>query len=213
MTRWPQLRAALVLLHVVAMLLLALPSTGRMKDRGRWKGQRTQRELALWSERLRSWGIDTDAPRLEARLWGMAQRYVAFRESVGRPLEPYVAVAGVVQPWGMFRSPQRRPGELQIEVDDGDGYRIVYLSRSVEHGYLADQLDHNRFRKLIGRAVRRRPLFDALADFAIARASTDFPQARRIRVTMQRFDSLPPERVAAGETAPREIGFRREWSR
>ncbi len=213
MARWPQVRAALLLVHVVAVVLLALPSPHRMKDRARWQGQRTQREIALWAERLQGWGVDTDPKRLEAGLWDAAQQYVGLRETIAEPLSPYVAVAGVVQPWGMFRSPQRRPGELQVEVDDGHGYRLVYVSRSPEHRYLAEQLDHNRFRKIIGRAVRQRPLFDAIAGFVVERAAADFPHARRVRVTMMRFDSLPPERRAAGEEAPRQVHFRREWRR
>jgi len=208
-SRWPHVRAALLLVHVAAIMLLALPSTARLRDRARWKDQRTQREITLWADRLQQWGFDTDPQRLEATLWETAQSYVSTRESLSRPLQPYVAVAGVGQPWGMFRSPQRRPGELHVEIDEGEGFRTIYVSRSREHAYLAEVFDHNRFRKLAGRSVRRKRLFDHIAVWVTGRAWQDFPRARRVRVTMMRFDSLSAERRRNGEVPERKPTWRR----
>ena len=61
-TRWAHVRGALVLLHVVAVLVLALPNTGgSVANRSSWKNPTVQGELRVWASRLSSLGIDTDA--------------------------------------------------------------------------------------------------------------------------------------------------------
>lgn len=190
---WRHVRAAFVVFHVLAVLLLSLPSSRKLSDRARWKNQRTQREFALWAQRLKGWGVDTDAARFEKRLWSVSQQYLGLQRIVVIPFQSYDRLGGMVQGWGMFRSPQRRPAVLRVEVFEAHRWHTVYLSRSPEHTYLATQLDHNRIRKLVGRSGRNGRIFEELARWIVSKAATDFPHARKARVTLERFESLPRE--------------------
>ena len=44
-------------------------------------------------------------------------------------------------------------------------FHTIYLSRSQDHNYQAKILDSNRFRKLVGRAVRQKWIFDYIANW------------------------------------------------
>jgi hypothetical protein len=113
----------------------------------------------------------------------------------------------------MFASPRRSPVELAIDVDDGGDWRRLYLSRSPHDTYRKHQFDKNRMRKLVSRAAIDGELFEDLSQW-IARATfEDHPSARRVRVTLLRFDSLPHERVRAGERAERRVERQRVLSR
>jgi hypothetical protein len=200
---WPSIRAALLLFHVIAVLVLSFPSAYRLADRSRWKDQRTRRELALWAERLSGWGIDTDVERLDARLWSLAQGYLGVRETIAAPFQPYRDIGCVTQTWGMFRSPQRRPGELWVSLREGGSFRTVHVSRSDEHDYLAIELEHNRMRKLVARALTDGALFGQIAHFIARRAAHDFPDASDVIVELRRFESQPPEARRKAAPAPR----------
>ncbi len=190
---WPQLRAVLVALHVVAVVVLSFPSAGRIADRGRWKSERNQREIGLWAKRLTGLGWSVTHAELDSQLWAAATRYLAVREGMARPLAPYVAIAGTGQVWGLFRAPQRRPGELRIEIDEGSGFRAIHVSRSSEHDWRWWQLGHNRFRKQLGRIAGDSRLFDQLARWLGDRAFEDFPRARSVRILYDRFEALAPD--------------------
>ncbi len=172
------------------MLVLSLPKGTKLADRRRWRSQRTQREFQLWAKRLHGWGVDTDAAKLETKLWSASQRYLTIQRALAAPFLGYDRAGGMVQGWGMFRSPQRRPGVLRIEVFEAHHWQTVYLSRSAEHTYLASELDHNRIRKLVGRSARNGHIFNDLAQWIVKRTANDFPRARKARVTLERFDSL-----------------------
>jgi hypothetical protein len=203
--RWPKIRAALLAFHVAAVLVSSFPGSGRLTDRTRWEDQRTRGEIALWAERMQSWGIDTSPERLEARLWSLVHGYVAFRNGLAAPFQPYVDTAGVTQTWGMFRSPQRRPGELRVSIRERKRWRRVHLSRSEEYDYLAVELDHNRMRKQVARAITDPALFEDIARWIGRRGARDFPDASHMVVEMLRFDALPPDKLRQGQPPSRRI--------
>jgi len=200
---WPAVRALLLAVHVFAMVALSFPSAGMVGDVRRWRRPRTQREIGLWSRRLTAWGFPITHDELDRRLWAFAQRYLAVREAVAKPFRPYVAVTGAVQSWGMFRSPQRHPGELSVEIDEGEGYRLIHLSRSDDHSWRSLQLSHNRFRKQLGRFARDGVLFDQIGGWIAQQALADHPGAQRVRVRYSRFDAPPPE--GPRREIPREV--------
>ena len=43
-----------MLFHVLAVLVLSLPSSYKLADRARWNNARTKHEIGLWARRLRS---------------------------------------------------------------------------------------------------------------------------------------------------------------
>jgi hypothetical protein len=197
--RWRRLRAVAVALHVVAVLVLSMPSSLKLGDRRRWDRPRTQREFALWAKRLSTLGLPLTTAELDARLWRWAQGYLAVRERIAAPLHPYAYYCGVSQGWGMYKSPQREPHRLRVEVRDEDGWRVVHEGRSDAHDYRREQFDQHRMRKLVGRLISRPQVFDDMAGWIARQVARDFPRASHARVRGVRFRALPPARRRAGE--------------
>ena len=208
-THWRQVRAVLVALHVIAVLVLSFPASPKLADPARWQDQRTRREIALWAERMQSAGIDTTPERLEGRLWSLVHGYLAVRQALGKPFEPYAETACAYQTWGMFRSPQRRPGELVVSLRERGRWHRVHVSRSEEHTYLARELDHNRLRKQVARAITDPVLFEQLAEWIARRAARDHPNATDAVVEILRFESPPPDRNGSPR---RERQWRKRFS-
>ena len=200
---WPQARAALVAGHVLAVVLLGLPSGG-VTSEAQWRSKNVKSDFAGWADALRAVGVDVSEDELAERTRRVAERYVRVRAAVASPFEIYPKVTGARQGWAMFASPQRHPAELHVDILEGKRWRPVFRSRSREHRWLATQLDHHRVRKLTGRFGRGfdRRVYDDLARYLSRRAFEDFADARRVRVRLYAWDALPPEEVRAGR-APR----------
>lgn len=199
---WPQLRALLIFYHVFAVVILSLPSPRRMNDRAAWKTEPSQQEFARWSESLGSLGIDITPAELEAKMWNLAQSYLAVRKKLVAPVEHYRKYAGVGQGWKMFSRPQIQPGRVHIDIlrEQGRPFEPLYVEGSDTHTWRSHQFKHNRIRKLFGR-LRRNPrphAFNAFARWIAAEAAREFPDAVALRVRLERFESLRPEQVRAG---------------
>jgi hypothetical protein len=197
---WPHVRAVLVILHVLAVITLALPGGG-IRNRARWQAANVKSDFAGWARALRSIGVDTTPERLADRTYGVAEGYVEARSVFAAPFTHYPTFSGARQGWAMFASPQRHPVELHVDVLEGGQWVPIFRSRSRRHDWMWTELDQHRMRKLVGRFAReeRKDVFFRLADHLAQRALRDHPAATRARVRMFRYDTLPPERVAAGE--------------
>jgi hypothetical protein len=201
--RWREIRAALLLVHVVAIVLMSLPGELKLGDPARWKDLRTQAQLKLWAGRLRGWGWEMSDEAFEARLWSLTQRYLGARQAIVTPFLPYGQVAP--QGWGMFKAPPLEPSAIVIEVrEKRSPWRTLYASRSPEHAWQSRLLDHNRFRKQIGRVGGDPTLLRWVAHWLAKRVFDEFPEVTEVRVRVERITSLPPERVRAGEVPPRK---------
>lgn len=198
---WPHIRAALVLLHVVALIVMAFPAPGGLVSRSAWNTPNARDDFNAWGEAL---GVD--GGELKARLWKISRVYVYARAAVHRPLRPYQQLAGTYQGWSMFTSPQRHPTTLGVEVEQETGWQAIYASRSDELTWRRPQFDHNRVRKLTGRFARdgNHESFDHFARWIAKQVAADFPTASRARVSLYRQHSLTHERVAAGEQPVRK---------
>src|SRR5262245_37319596 len=79
--RWPELRAVLIALHVLAMLVLTLPG-GYIRSRNAWNSANVKADFAAWTAILRRLGVETTPERFEATLWSVATEYVEARSRV-----------------------------------------------------------------------------------------------------------------------------------
>lgn len=68
------LRGTLVAFHIVALLVLATPSTHGIRVRSAWSDATVQDEFQAWSGALRSLGFDLDSESLEESLWSLTRR-------------------------------------------------------------------------------------------------------------------------------------------
>ncbi|MBW2464595.1 MAG: hypothetical protein JRH11_23310 [Deltaproteobacteria bacterium] len=192
--RWRHARAAFVLFHFAAVLLLSVPASSAMRDISAWRAPHAQRDLAAWTVRANAVGIDMTQPEFERALWDFAGAYLEARALVIRPFERYAHYSGAIQGWSMFASPQTEPVWLTIDVLEGEQYRTVYRERSSEHAWMRRVLDHNRVRKLEGRLGRGAydDHYRGLIEWLAVRAARDFPGAARLRARVERRRTPAP---------------------
>lgn len=202
------LRAAFVLFHATAVLVLALPSPHRWRDPHFWNARHTQREMDRWASTLADLGVDVTPASFRTELRALALGYAGVYEALRAPFLPYARAVHLSQGWKMFSSPQTDPAEVRVEIDEGAGFRPVYVERSGAYRWNAAQLDHNRIRKLFGRLGRStaRGRWRELTTWLAGRLAEDFPRARRARFSIRRWRSPPPAAVRRGAWPAGEVG-------
>ena len=194
-TRWPHIRAALVAVHVLAVVLMAFPAPSGGMRRSAWKDPTVQAELHTWADRL---GQDREA--FEDRLWGVAVGFMDARKTVLKPFQPYYRYVGTTQSWRMFVAPHRFPGRLHIDVREDGAWRTVYVARDPELDWLGHKIDHDRMRSAIFRFAWKhyRKWFRDFADWLAVEAARDFPEAELVRLRYYKYRTLSPDEAAAG---------------
>lgn len=213
--RWPTIRAALVTYHALAVVLVAFPSPPpNNMSRASWENPTVQNELKQWAERLRGAGVDITTEQLDARLYALAKRYLAVRERVIAPFEPYGTYLGARQNWQLFVAPQRYPVKLEVSVREGGAWRTVYASRSSEHTWRADLFEHYRMRRVLLFITWEGDRdFKSFCDFVAARAAEDFPGATDVMIDKIRYRTPTPEEALAGVETPESKRIGREQRR
>ncbi len=212
-TRWAKIRAGLVLAHVVAVVILTTPGRAALLNGNRWKTANAQDDLQRWANRLRGWGVDTDKERLQRAVWDTASSYASVRDAIAEPFSLYADAVQMKQGWAMFASPQRHPGEIHVEVKVDGAWQLVFRPHDDAHAWNQEQFEHNRFRKFVGRFARdfRRQHYDETCAWIATKAAREHPTATAVRVRLYRYESLPPERVRAGETPTGRYEHPREF--
>ncbi len=207
------LRAALLLLHLGAVSVAALPSAGEGLRRSAWKNPTVRAEFTAWADRLTKLGLATDPDALEDTAYGFARSWHAVHLALLRPFRPYYTCCGTYQSWRMFVAPHRYPARLHVDVDRGAGWEPIYVARSRDHRWRSRLLDTDRFRTLLFRYAwphyRRAGRYDALVRWLSRQAARDFPDGERLRVRMFTYRTRSPEEVRAG--VPPSGRFR--WTR
>ncbi|MDG1479562.1 MAG: hypothetical protein P8R54_08220 [Myxococcota bacterium] len=190
---WPHLRALLVTAHIIAVFAVAFPSPTGGMNRSTWKNPTVQAEMAAWGARL---SIPPD--ELEANLWTLAKTFMEGRKVVLAPFQPYYSHAGTHQAWHMFVAPHRNPARLHIDIDRGEDWETIYISRDPTLTWKAPLLDHNRARAALFRYSWRhyRGSFRKLGQWLASEAASDFPRADRMRLRWYRYQTPTPRQVA-----------------
>ncbi|MFO0547597.1 MAG: hypothetical protein U0271_04360 [Polyangiaceae bacterium] len=212
---WRHVRAALVLFHVSAVLVLSLPGESMMNP-ARWRSENFQSDVSGWNRTLAKLGVHMSDAAFASRLRSTGESYMRARSIVAAPFLPYPDIAGTDQGWTMFSSPQRHPVELHIDVErPSRGYQPLFRPRSDEFGWRRDLFDHHRLRKLFGRFAREfsKVTFERLSKYVAALAFKDFPDATRVRIRLYSYDTLEPARVRAGEKPVGTYTKTREFTR
>jgi hypothetical protein len=185
-------RAALVLLHISAVVALAIPSLRAGMDRSSWADPTVQDEFRAWAERF-----DMEPKELEERAWRFAQSWNRLHERLVAPFTPYRDYAGVRQPWVMFVAPQRHPARMEIEIFERGAWRTIYRERSSEHEWRRSSFDQDRMRSAFFRFGWDRYLssYREFAEWVAQETARDFPQAEASRVRLYRYRTASPEEV------------------
>ncbi len=213
---WPHVRAALVALHLIAVVLMALPSPGgRQLTPRTWADPTVQAEVAAWGERLRRLGWSGTNDALSARAYQAGRTLAETRRWLLAPFQPYSRELGTEQAWQMFVAPHVFPTRFAVDIEDERGWRPVYLERSPEQTWQRGLLDHHRMRSAIFRFAwpTHRYGYVQWVDFLAGRAREDFPTAVRLRAQFYRQQTPRPSALRAGKVeAPRPESVElRDW--
>jgi hypothetical protein len=208
------LLTSLVTFHVLTVLVLSLPGSGRLGDHSVWQSRENQLQFARWSKYSSQLGLARDGAELEELAWSLTQAYLRARRVFATPFEAYAAFAGVRQGWRMFSNPQSHPGYVHIELRRGAEFEPIYVSRSDDFDWRRAQFDHHRVRKLFGRIARSTEpaLWDEFGAWAARQAAADFPDAAELRIWQERRATaepgMPAEPAAVSPEAVRTYELR-----
>ena len=148
-----QAGAALVVFHLTATTLMALPSPGSGLRRSAWADPTVQAEFAAWTKRLQALGWSGDQKQFEDHLWTVATSYTEARSSVLDPLRPYYTWSGSWQSWQMFVAPHRYPARLviQVRMKGKSNWTTLYRPRDPDAAWRRHQWENDRMRSAVFR--------------------------------------------------------------
>jgi hypothetical protein len=197
---WPHLRALLILVHLFAISVLAMPAPGSGLNRSAWSDPTVTAEFDAWRERLASWGVDYTADEFEEQLWTVAETYQGGVNVVVKPFRPYYRYCGTQQSWRMFVAPHRNPAILHFEIHEEGEWRPLYVEGSTEYTWNGELLDHDRARSAMFRYAwsSYRRDWRRFSSWFAQQAANEFPEATQLRAYYWKYRTLSPADTRAG---------------
>lgn len=203
--RFVRLRPVLVALHVVAVVLLALP-TPQVSDK-----ELAKPSVQAWFRRtaasLRDLGVPVTSEGLQGAVVGPGRVYTSALEALRKPAVRYADVVGAHQSWRMFAGVPGKSARLVIEVEEGGQWRTIHVSRSAAHPWRRSWFDHLRTRTLVHpfTSEEQRGRYRRLHKHLLPIIAQDFPDAARARFSMERVLVPAPDALRrAGGLIPDE---------
>ena len=195
--------AVLVLLHLVAITLAALPAPVGAMRRAEWAEPTVQDEIQMWTDRLQGWGVGITSEQLEERVWQFARKWLGARRTLLEPFDPYFKYCGTYQSWRMFVAPHRYPSRLVVDLKVEGEWVPLYRGRDPELDWHSEWFDHDRMRSVVFRFGWKsyRRTYNQFSHWLARQAETEFPEATHLRVRMHKVRTPSPEEVRQG-TAP-----------
>jgi hypothetical protein len=197
-------RGVLVLAHIVAITIAAIPSPGGAANQAALDAPAAAAELRMWGARL---GVAPEALKAWAIKAGAAEDEVHHAISV--PFRPYLRFTGAEQPWRLFIAPNRWPTRFQIEVWSSKApakWQTVFEEGSKEYSWRGSTLAHERPRSYL--ELLSWPNFAWLGPAVCRWAAKGLFEERKdvvaVRCRNYRAPSPSPEQAARGEQDPGE---------
>ncbi len=183
----PHLRAALTLLHLVAITLMALPAPIGADRTSNYEGPEAEAQLAQIVDALDRVGIRATKEDVVDLSLAVARPVMAARRAVLTPFKPYYSLAGTRQGYRMFSGTSRYQNRLQVEVRDQGEWRTLYLMGDPDARWRGATFNHELTRSMLYRYTERRyrKRWNAVADWIAAEAAADHPTVDRVRVSVQ----------------------------
>jgi hypothetical protein len=203
---WPHLRLVLILCHLLAIGLKALPNTNQYRRASDWDHPSVMAEVKRWSSNLKSIGIDLPPLKLRRLAFQAANNYGNFYLGLVKPFRPYYNYCGTDQQWVLFAAPDRFPPRIELDLFENGEWRPLYVPFE-EHRWQSNLLESGRFRSAISRfgIPRFRRQGNRLGLYLAKLAATDFPKARSFRMRWTRRKTPSPSQVRNGEVSPWEL--------
>ena len=201
-TPWEHIRGVLILLHILAVVLMALPAPEGAMRKDTWNDPTVTAEFEAWADRLNGMGYETNTEDLKAEMFDVAKEFIDIRRTVLAPTVPYARYLGTQQSWRMFVAPHRFPSRLHVEIKRSDSdWEPISIYQDPEYRWKAELFEHDRFRSALFRYgwksyAGARKLFN---QWLAREAAQDFPDATHIRTRWYKYKTPTPEMVKAGE--------------
>jgi hypothetical protein len=186
LTRWPKVRAVLIALHVLAVLAVACPAPVKGSDAKSWRRPGVRAELAAWTKRLHTIGIDVTEPELAQFGQRVSTSWSDARNDAAAPAIAYLKAIGATQGWYMFTAPDRAPQRFTFAVTtsatSADGKPVEHpvfdFGRGVVDTTLVDPdflSEHRVRRAFFQTAWSDRPVFREVCSWLAREAAAKRP--------------------------------------
>ena len=185
---WAHLRTGLITVHLIAIILKALPAPEGAMSKKDWAHPTVQAEFRHWSQNLQSVGINTTTAELEQSLWKIAQSVTTVRNATLKPFRPYYRYVGADQNWRLFVAPHMFPSKLEIDVLTDNNWIPAYRVHETDQ-WMARLIENGRFRPAVFRYSwsRYKKQYNRFAVYMSKQAAEDFPSATQIRFRWWRY--------------------------
>lgn len=191
---WDHARAVILAVVLAGQVVYALPLPPAVSA-SELRAPLRARELAAWRDALAGLGIDLSVDALARFTVTWSRRTSALHEALKAPFAPMFSVTGTNQAWALFAAATTTPDRLVVAIDDGrgGGWRVVSRRLDPRYPWLADPLRYRRIRGVWDAMPdRARPAYEGLTQWIARRAFDAFPEAARVRVTIERGTSVYP---------------------
>ena len=196
---WPNIRAALIALHLIAITLKAIPSPEGGMNRKDWKNPTVQAEFKAYSAQLNQLGIPINAHDLEESLWRLSKEYMQLRRAALKPFRFYYRHVGADQNWHLFIAPHMFPSRLILEIRNNkeEEWHRIYEPFNADARWYAHLIEEARFRPSIFRYSwgRYKYHYKIFSRYLAVKAAEDFPMATDFRTRWLFLPSPSPEDI------------------
>jgi len=198
---WPQVRAALLLLHLFAITLMALPAPVGADRSSNYEGPQARRELAQVSDSLARVGVEASPEQIAALSIGISKKVLALRRLALAPFRPYYSLFGTRQGYRMFSGVALYGDRLHVQVEEAGQWRTLYLARDDAHDWRGPAWDSELSRSMLYRysGKRYRERYGAITKFVAREVALDYPLATRVRISLLHGAVQSPAEARAGE--------------
>ena len=204
-----QLTAAFIACHLVAITVLAIPAPLVAEDKV--DDPKVQAWFDRTTDTLHRWGVPASRETVEEVGVQLGRAWLDARGAVGWPASRYATWTGAKQSWRMFGTVPDKSAYLRIEVDRGEGWELLHVSRSEEHAWRKELFDNERTRTFVNQFAwkRNRGAWKRCERWLEVAIAEDDPDVDRFRMSMVPVHFPDPEVLAVSGTLPEGNPF---WS-
>lgn len=193
------LRLAFVALHVWAVAIPALPSPPGRLTVDELSRRGAKRTLAAWRGMLGAVGVTLSHEQAAQGVVRVANRVIATRNLLSKPMEPYRRLTGARQSWRMFSQVSDRTAKLEVWERRGGALVPLYIALDPAHQWQGRTLRAERMRAYTNLFVTKngRSGYVALVEWLACLRAAEPGAGEGLRVQMQRLQIPSPAALAA----------------
>jgi hypothetical protein len=194
MGRVSHLRAALIGLALLGHGVYALPLPRKITAEELAKPDH-QRDLDLWTGWVTALGLPLERADLARITIEGSTALGTLHDTLKKPWAPLFGLVGVNQAWALFASATTHPDRLVVAIQADGSTEWTPILRRLDPccGWHEAELEYRRIRGVWdGQNDKMRPGYKGLTKWIARRAFDEHPEAARVRVYLERGESVYP---------------------